>query len=258
LLAYQEQASIGGSSQVVNQRATADAHPQPIPLGHRATRPLPRLLHHPTFQTFTTLVAGFWAQPGPHTVTGMLIATGLAGVWHHSRAHRFFSAAHWSPDQLGLCLLDQAVATLVPAGAPVRLVVDDTLFRRTGRKVFGTGWHHDPLGTGRRAVAWGNNWVVVLGVLVDLPFLPHRPVCLPVLARLRRPGQTTGRLGLGVELVRLACTRLGGRRVELVCDGAYAGQELRDLPKQVTVTCRLRADAALHRCPHPQPAGPDL
>ena len=47
------------------------------------------------------------------------------------------------------------MATLVPAGAPVRLVVDDTLFRRTGRKVFGTGWHHDPLGTGRRAVASG-------------------------------------------------------------------------------------------------------
>jgi DDE superfamily endonuclease len=207
----------------------------------------------PTFQTFTALVVGFWAQRGPHTVTGMLTATGLAGVWHHSRAHRFFSAAHWSPDQLGLCLLDLAVATLVPAGAPVRLVVDDTLFRRTGRKVFGTAWHHDPLGTRRRAVAWGNNWVV-LGVLVDLPFLPHRPVCLPVLARLWRPGQTTGRLGLGVQLVRLACTRLGGRRVDLVCDGAYAGRELRGLPKQVTVTCRLRADAALHRLP-PPPTG---
>jgi len=93
----------------------------------------------------------------------------------------------------------------------------------------------------------------VVGVLCHPPFV-RRAVCLPVLARLWRPGQTTGRLGLGDELVRLACTRLGGKRVDLVCDGAYAGRELRDLPKQVTVTCRLRVDAALHWLP-PSPTG---
>jgi hypothetical protein len=67
----------------------------------------------------------------------MLIAAGLSQSWHHARAHRFFSAARWSADQLGLVLLDLIAARLVPAGAPLRLVVDDTLFRRAGRKVFG-------------------------------------------------------------------------------------------------------------------------
>src|SRR6266540_2966490 len=61
-----------------------------------------------------------------------------------------------------------------------------TLFRRSGRKIFGTGWHHDPLGVGRDAVAWGNNWVV-LGVLVDLPFISHR--ALYQLPSPRRPHQ---------------------------------------------------------------------
>src|SRR6266511_2940881 len=100
----------------------------------------------PTFETFCALVVGFWAQPQAHTVTGMLVAAGLSTSWHHSRAHRFFSRARWSADQLGLCLLELIVDGLVGAGAPVRLVVDDTLFRRSGRKIFGTGWHHDPLG----------------------------------------------------------------------------------------------------------------
>jgi hypothetical protein len=60
------------------------------------------------------------------------------------------------------------------------------LFHRSGRKVFGVAWHHDPAAKGGRRLAWGNYWVV-LGVLVHLPFLPQRAVCLPVLARLWRP-----------------------------------------------------------------------
>ncbi len=111
----------------------------------------------PTFTTFIGLACGFWAQPGLHTVCGMLLGGHLEQAWHHSRAHRFFSHARWSADQLGLVLLDLIVAVLVPADAPVRLVCDDTLMRRSGRKVFGAAWHHDPLAPGRHRVAWANN-----------------------------------------------------------------------------------------------------
>jgi len=202
----------------------------------------------PTFTTFCGLAYGFWAQPGLHTVCGMLIGAHLQQAWHHSRAHRFFATARWSADQLGLVLLDLILVVLVPDGAPVRLVADDTLMRRAGRKVFGAAWHHDPLAPGRHRIAWANNWVVV-GVLVDLPMLPHRPVCLPILARLWQPRHTPGRLDLATELVKVVCGHLGTRRVDLVCDGAYAGRVLRELPRQVTVTTRLRADAALHALP---------
>ena len=140
----------------------------------------------PTFTTFCGLACGFWAQPGLHTVTGMLCGARLEQAWHHARAHRFFSHARWSADQLGVCLLDLIVLLLVPDGVPVRLVCDDTLARRAGRKVFGAAWHHDPLAPGRHRVAWANNWVVV-GVLVALPFVARRRVCLPVLCRLWQP-----------------------------------------------------------------------
>ena len=49
----------------------------------------------PTFITFTMLAAGLIARPAGRTVCGMLAGAGLGGVWHHSRAHRFFAAAAW-------------------------------------------------------------------------------------------------------------------------------------------------------------------
>jgi hypothetical protein len=49
----------------------------------------------PTFGTFTALLAGIIAQPARRTVTAMLSAAGLAGVWHHCKAHWFFSHARW-------------------------------------------------------------------------------------------------------------------------------------------------------------------
>ena len=103
----------------------------------------------------------------------MLVSAGLSASWYQSRAHRFFATARWSAGQLGLRLLELIACLLVPVDAPVRLVADDTLFRRSGREIYGAGWHHDPLGAGRHPIAWGYNWVVV-GVLVDLPMLPSR------------------------------------------------------------------------------------
>jgi SRSO17 transposase len=112
----------------------------------------------PTFTTFAWLVVGLVAQPGTRTVTGMLAGARLAGIWHHSRAHRFFAAARWSADALGLAVLEVIVAGLLATDAPLCLVVDDSLFRRSGRKVFGAAWHYDPLAKGGKRVCWANNW----------------------------------------------------------------------------------------------------
>ena len=111
----------------------------------------------PSLDTFSMLMIGMVARVRDCTVTGMLQAAGLAGEWHHSRAHDFFARSCWDPDQLGLRLVDFLVTVFVKAGAPVRLAVDDTLFGRSGRKVFGAHYLHDgaqPEGSGRRT-RWG-------------------------------------------------------------------------------------------------------
>src|SRR5436309_2126365 len=76
----------------------------------------------PTFTTFCALVCGMLAQTGRRTVCGMLTGSGLAGVWSHHRAHKFFSAARWSADQLGVLLARLVVSLLLPADAPVTVV----------------------------------------------------------------------------------------------------------------------------------------
>jgi hypothetical protein len=203
----------------------------------------------PSFSTFCWLVSGFTARIGDRTVTGMWQAVGLAGELHHSRAHDFFARARWRPDRRGLLLGDFVTATLLPAGTPLRLVIDDTLFGRSGGKVFGAQLHYDnaaPAGAGRR-VRLGNCWVVV-GLLVELPFMAGRPLCLPILFRLYRSGPARpSRVALAVELLELMAARYRTRQIELVADGAYAARGLaRELPARATLTTRMRKDAALY------------
>ena len=202
----------------------------------------------PTFRTFRVLVAGFLAQTGCRSVCGMLVGAGLSRWWPHDRAHYFFARARWSPDRLGLTLAALAVQLLVPGGAPVLAAVDDTLFRRRGKKVWAASWFHDGSAIGPHPVAYGNNWVV-LGIVVTLPFCT-RPVCLPVLARLVVKGTTSAsRLYLARRMIDMLADALPGRVIHGVGDAAYSGKDLAGLDDRITWTTRLRKDAALYDLP---------
>ena len=205
----------------------------------------------PSFRTFCALACGFWAQTGRRTVCGMLTGAGLSRVWPHHRAHYFFSRARWQPGDLGLALARLVVALLVPAGEPVTVAIDDTLFRRRGKKVQAAGWFHDGSGAGKDKTGYGNNWVIA-GIIVALPAV-SRPVCLPVLARLVVKGTNSkSRLWLARRMTEDLAAALPGRVIHAVGDAAYAGKELRALPGSVTWTTRLRKDAALHELPPPR------
>jgi hypothetical protein len=207
----------------------------------------------PSFRTFCALAGGFLAQTGRRTVCGMLTGAGLSRAWRHDRAHRFFSRAQWSSQDLGLVLAKLIVALLVPESEPVLVAVDDTLFKRTGRKVHAIGWFHDGSAKGPRQVGLGNNWVIA-AIVVTLPFR-SRPVALPVLARLVhkdiKPAPAS-RLVLARQMTAALAAALPGRDIRVVADAAYAGKELRRLPAAVTWTTRLRKDAALYELAPPR------
>jgi DDE superfamily endonuclease len=207
----------------------------------------------PTFRTFCALAAGFLAQTGRRTVCGMLTGAGLSRAWRHDRAHRFFSAARWSAEDLGLVLAKLVVMLLVPDGEPVLVAIDDTLFKRTGRKVHAIGWFHDGSAKGPHQVGLGNNWVIA-AIVVRLPFC-SRPVALPVLAKLVHKDITpapASRLVLARQMTAALARVLPGRDIHVVADAAYAGKELARLPATVTWTTRLRKDAALYELPGPR------
>lgn len=206
----------------------------------------------PTFRSFCALVTGLIVQTGRRTVVGMLLGAGLTHAWPHDRAHYFFAKARWSPDQLGLILARLLVDRFLPEGAALQVAVDDTLFKRRGRKVFGAAWQHDGSASGPKQTGFGNNRVV-LGLLVPLPFLP-RPVCLPVLARLWRPGREVSKVDLARELVGVLLAAFPKRRVHLVGDAAYHGKALRDLPERCTWTCRMQRNGVFY-APAPPPTG---
>ena len=202
----------------------------------------------PSFRTFCGLACGFLAQPGKRTVCGMLSGAGLSRAWSHDRAHSFFSRTRWDPDHLGLATAMMVVSLLVPAGEPVPVAIDDILFRGRGKKVWAASWFHDGSAQGPAKTGRGNNWVV-LAVIVRLPFC-GRPVALPMLAKLMVKGtNSASRLWLARRMTQMLADTLPGRRVHVVADSAYAGEELRKLGKDVTWTTRLRKDAALHGLP---------
>src|SRR5258706_4443154 len=94
----------------------------------------------PTFEVFQAMPIGLVAQTGQRTVCGMLTGAGLATSWSHHRAHRFFSTARWSIDQIGLTVFDLVVTHLVADGADLHLAVDDTAHRRRGKNDHGVWW----------------------------------------------------------------------------------------------------------------------
>src|SRR5712692_27694 len=171
----------------------------------------------PLFRTFCGLACGFLAQPGKRTVCGMLSGAGLSRAWSHDRAHSFFSRARWDPGELGLATARLAVSLLVPAREPVLVAIDDTLFKRRGKKVWAASWFHDGSAQGPAKTARGNNWVV-LAVVVCLPFCA-RPVALPVLAkRVVKGTNLASRLWLDRRMTQMLADALPGRRVHVVAD----------------------------------------
>jgi len=198
----------------------------------------------PSLRTFAALVTGMIAATGKRTVTGMLTAAGLAGSWSHDRAHAFFSRASWNAETLGLVLSHLIVRTLLPETAVLTVAVDDTLFKRSGKKVFGAAWQHDGAAKGPKPVGRGTCFVVV-GLVVQLPYL-SRPVCLPVMARLWRPKTGPSKVELAASMIRLLADCHHQRTLHVVADAAYHGKALRELRGNVTFTTRLPANAVLY------------
>jgi hypothetical protein len=239
----------------------------------------------PTFASFVRLAVG-WVLCRRHTVTGGLVAAAGGGGHggggkrggggkHFCAYHRVFSAARWSLDAVGLgvagLVLGLASAGAAAAGGYAFLVVDDTLCRRRGRRMFGAGMHYDAALTGRKLSnanaglkSRGHCWVV-LGVVVCFPWRPGFYYCLPVLFRLylntrsaarhRRPYRT--KVELALEVLALVCRAFPHHRFHLLADSAYGGRNLLNrLPANCELTCRWINNAALYApAPPKRPGG---
>jgi hypothetical protein len=224
----------------------------------------------PTHQTFLILMTGWLLSHRRRFVTDQIWSSGCTHRGHHSRYHRFFSNSAWNLDTMSWVLARLVIHVLVPTGI-IELAVDDTLCRKRGLTIYGTGMHHDPLISSRAKplTSWGHDWVVVTLIVHGLPWAPTKVWSLPLAFCLyrNRQGVTKGkkksaaagkknrptspthrtRPELAVELISLLAGWFPQRHFLVTGDSAYGGQSvLKNLPPNVELISHVHPKGAMY------------
>jgi len=209
------------------------------------------------------LLLGAMLAPEARTVTAALRVMGLAAERHFTNYHRVLSRATWSARQGSRILLGLLITLLVPPGATVVFGADDTVERRSGRKIMAKGCYRDAVRSTKKHVVrcFGLKWVSMM-LLVPVPW-SRRVWAFPFLTALCWPKTKRGtrRHKTSVDWVRQMIKQvrrwLPGRRLVLVVDGGFAAVllALACVKSQVVMVSRLRWDAALDHPPGWQPQG---
>ena len=209
------------------------------------------------------LMAGAILAPGKRTVSSCLRVMGLAGESHFTNYHRVLNRATWSALQASKILLGVLVLVCVPLGATIVLGADDTVERRSGRKIKAKGCYRDAVRSSKKHVVrcFGLKWVALM-LLVPVPWA-QRVWALPFLTALcwprKSPHHRCHKTSVDWVRQRMKQVRrwLPQRLLVLVVDGGFAAVALALAggDSQVTMVARLRLDAALYHPPAPAPAG---
>jgi hypothetical protein len=169
----------------------------------------------------------------------------------------------------------RGIADQLPAGAPFRAVMDDTLLRRSGLHTPGVAWRRDPLGPrfqtnfvrGQRflqisASMPGKEGVFRLAPIAFLhaptPAKPNRKATDADLSQYRRDAKSS-RLSVRaaqqmIQLRQSLDQDLGGkeRSLLLAFDGGYTNSTvLKQIPPHTVCIGRIRKDAKLYLTPDP-------
>jgi hypothetical protein len=208
----------------------------------------------PTWRRLRILIEGAILASGARTVTAILRATGRGQESNWSGFHRVLHTAPWSMLRASQILLGLLLSQFCPEGRAV-FTLDDTLERRTGRRILLAGWFRDPVRSTEkatvtvRAVRW-----LVLALSVrptwsdrhwSLPIL-----CIPVPAPKEREEMGTDKHLIDfahdcLTLIRRWCP---DREIILVADGAFAVHSLylRARARDVSIVTRCRDDLMLY------------
>jgi len=145
----------------------------------------------PSFATFRLLMTGWILSVRRRFVTDLIVSSNSTENGHFSDYHRFFSHANWNIDNLWKILAQLIVKTMVGPEGVIYLAGDDTLCRKRGLGIFGTGMHHDPLSSSRRLKVfhWGHDWVDLCIIIANPWWAPTKVFALPVCMQLYRNRQ---------------------------------------------------------------------
>jgi hypothetical protein len=209
---------------------------------------------------------------GRHTVTGMLASSGGQFVdW--TSAYRLFNKERIDVGRFFTAALRETLNER-PSSQGIVAHMDDTLIKKTGRKIPGTAWRRDPLGPPFHTnFIWGQRFLQISLALPDGEG-PCQSRSVPVdfhhCPTLKKPGHKATeqeiqeykkerkRVNLSmqgkerIKALRKNLDEQGHEKEELVIsvDGSYTnGTVLKNLPPKTTLIGRIRKDVSLHSLP---------
>lgn len=213
---------------------------------------------------------------GRHTISGLLRNQDRTQQdW--TADYRFYSESHMDEQKIFSHLCAQ-VEECAPPESPLVVAMDDSLLRKTGRKIHGSSYQRDPMSPPFRvnfvrglrvlqisaALRQGNTGAARM-IPIDfqhaaLPAKPHKkaPQEQHDAYQAERAKRNINRVGRSrLEQLREQMDKRGSsaRRLIATIDGRFTNSTvLQDIPQRTVLIGRVRKDAVLFHPPEQQPA----
>jgi len=185
-----------------------------------------------------------------------------------SSTYRLFENERIEPEELFAPAIEEILED-IGAEAPLFVMMDDTLIRKRGRMVSGTGWKRDPLGPKFHTnFVWGQRYLQISAALPDLdPAGRARgiPVCFhhaPSAAKPRKDAppeawdeykeqQKVCKVSVvGAKRLAELSEQIRGREIVCAVDGGFTNKEVfTTIPENTVLIGRVRKDASLFEVP---------
>jgi hypothetical protein len=210
---------------------------------------------------------------GRHTLTGMITSSGQQFVdW--SSAYRLFQGNRTNIDYFFSVVRESLLRDELIENDNIYSHMDDTLLKKTGKKIVGTAWRRDPLGPPFHTnFIWGQRFIQ-LSISLPEKHGASRSCAIPVdlhhCPTVKKPRKTDNQQiwndykerkkeinlslqGVGrIKLLRKNIDTQGAKDRQLIVsvDGSYTNENvLKNLPEKVTLIGRIRKDSSLHKLP---------
>ena len=209
---------------------------------------------------------------GKRNVSGLLCTAAEQFVdW--SAAYRLFDKERMDREAVFSPARDTVIGRL-RHDEPLVVMMDDTLIRKRGRKVHGTGWKRDPLGPHFcDNFVWGQRFLQMSAALPDrdchgraraipIDFLHAPSASKPKKRAAKEEWQKYRILQAQMKVSTLAADRLhelrkqtGDKRIICALDGGFTNRTVfRNIPDNTTLIGRIRKDAKLFAVPKEESA----
>ena len=205
-----------------------------------------------------TLVMGAVLCQGNRTVSSALRSVGLENDPKFRNYHNVLSRARWSSLAAAKILLGLLVCFFAPTGF-LMFGIDETLERRSGKKIKAKGWYRDAVASKGNHVAkcLGLEWLCLM-LIVEVPW-SSRYWALPfwcILQPSKKANQDAGRrhktsIDWTIQALKALRRWEPTRGMILLADGGFASFDLLEqcCRLHITLICRLRIDAKLYDFP---------